>query len=102
MSKFIITYRLNTTNTYHDRYEKMKNYLAKELSNFIDDKTTATMYGVSGKKATDIAKELIQEANLIKDDNILITKIGVKVEWVSRIENGDVKKDENLMEFFKL
>lgn len=68
MSKYIVTYRLDSkTSTYDKRLTAMKNFLKESSKDYVEDDTTSTIYCKGEKLATEL-----KNSNILNSTDLVI------------------------------
>ncbi len=104
MYQYIITFRLEASASYQERYNDLMRNFEKCFSNTFIDNTTSTLFANSWKHDIDCAiNDFISSLKLNKSDEILISCLhDKKIKKVIRFTNGEILNDIKIDNIFEI
>lgn len=98
MSKYIITFRLEDTPTYNNRYQRLDDFLEQNTSDSYIDETTSTLFC----KGENLARKLADANILIDSDEVLLLKLNDtnKIVNAYRVSGSTLAKADDILDFF--
>lgn len=98
MFTYIITYRLESNQTYEARYNSLVNFIMKRKGFY--DETTSTLFCATNEEISHFVKQMIVDVKFANNDNLLIIQLSTgAVTDAARIQNCTPQRDRDLVSF---